>query len=46
MFSNYHQQEYYLARIEAMENHIAKIESKLELTEARLEVSQQNRITL
>jgi len=46
MFSNYHQQEYYLARIEAMENHIAKIESKLELTEAKLEVSQKNRITL
>ena len=42
----YNQSEYYLARIEAMERHIAKIESKLELTEARLEVSQKNRITL
>tara|TARA_R110000796_G_scaffold48672_5_gene116720 strand:- start:2276 stop:2416 length:141 start_codon:yes stop_codon:yes gene_type:complete len=46
MFSNHNQSEYYLARIKAMENHINKLESKLELTEARLEVSQQNRITL
>ena len=42
----YNQSEYYLARIESMENHIDKLESKLELTEARLEVSQKNRITL
>ena len=42
----YNQSEYYLARIKAMENHIDKLESKLELTEARLEVSQKNRITL
>ena len=46
MYSNYNLHEYYLARLEAMEKHIAKLESKLELTEARLEVSQKNRITL
>ena len=42
----YNQSDYYLARIEALENYIQKLESNLELTEARLEVSQKNRITL
>ena len=42
----YNQSDYYLARIEALENHIQKLKSNLELTEARLEVSQKNRITL
>jgi len=42
----YNQQDYYLARIESLENKVIKLESDLELTKAKLEVSQKNRITL